>query len=179
MARWVALLRAVNLGPHGKLPMAALRKLLADLGFDDVRTIVQTGNAVFEADGKADAIEAKIEGALAEQLGLKTIVMVRSVAKWRAAVEANPYPAMARDDPAHLVLLALKAKPDAGRLEDLRAAIKGNETVELNGAEAYLTYPDGIGESKLTPAVIERKLGVSGTARNWNTVLKIAAALEA
>ena len=177
MARWVALLRAVNLGPHGKLPMADLRKLLTDLGFDDVRTIVQTGNAVFETGGKADAIEAKIESALAGQLGLKTIVMVRSAGEWGAAVEANPYPAMARDDPAHLVLLALKAKPDADRLDDLRAAIKGNETVELNGAEAYLTYPDGIGESKLTPAVIERKLGVSGTARNWNTVLKIAAAL--
>jgi len=177
MTAWVALLRAVNLGQHGKIAMADLRALLTGLGFENVRTIVQTGNALFDAPGKAAAIEAKIEAALARELGLKTPVIVRTAAEWRAVVEANPYPEMAKDDPAHLVVMTLKEKPDAGRLEALREAIKGAETAELNGREAYLTYPDGIGTSKLTSALIERKLGVTGTARNWNTALKIAAAL--
>ena len=178
MTVWVALLRAVNLGPHGRVHMADLRSLLTGLGFEDVRTIVQTGNAVFRAAGKAESIEAKIEAALAGPLGVKTPVMVRTAAEWRALVKANPYPEAAKDDPAHLVVMPLKARPEAGRLETLRAAIQGNETVELEGREAYFTYPDGIGTSKLTSALVERRLGVTGTARNWNTTLKIAAALD-
>ena len=177
MTTWVALLRAVNLGQHGKLQMTDLRTVLNGLGFEDVQTIVQTGNAIFQAPGEAEDIEARIEAALARELALKTPVMVRTAAQWAAVIAANPYPQMARDDPAHLVVMALKATPDAERLAELRAAIKGAETAELNGAEAYLTYPDGIGDSKLTSAMIERKLGVTGTARNWNTALKIAAAL--
>jgi uncharacterized protein (DUF1697 family) len=177
MTYWVGLLRAVNLGSHGKIAMADLRQLLSGLGFEDVRTIVQTGNAIFEAARKAEEIETEIEAALAEKLGLKTPVIVRTASQWRALVKANPYPEAAREDPAHLLLMALKGPPKPGGLDDLRAAIKGRETAEVNGREAYLTYPDGIGTSKLTSAVIERKLGATGTARNWNTVLKIGAAL--
>ena len=175
MPVWIALLRAVNLGPHGKLPMADLRKVLADLGFEDVRTIVQTGNAVFRAAGKAEAIEKKIEAELENALGLRTPVMVRSAAEWRALIKANPYPKQAVEDPAHLVVMALKGEPTAGGLDALRAAIKGPETAEIEGPNAYLWYPVDIGHSKLTSALIERKLGITGTARNWNTVLKIAA----
>ena len=178
MTAWVALLRAVNLGQHGKITMTDLRGLLTGLGYENIRTIVQTGNALFEAQGEAAAIEAKIEAALAKELALKTPVIVRTAAQWREVIAANPYPKMAADDPAHLVVMALKTAPEAERLAALREAIKGAETAELKGSEAYLTYPDGIGTSKLTSAVIERKLGVTGTARNWNTALKIAAALE-
>jgi uncharacterized protein (DUF1697 family) len=175
---WIVLLRAVNLGPHGRVRMADLRSFLEGLGYGNVRTVVQTGNAVFEAGGEAGALEKRMEAEAQAALGLKTAFIVRTPAEWRAIVANNPYPRQAKDDPAHLVLMALRQSPRTRALSDLRAAIKGPETVELEGRDAYLWYPVDIGHSKLTAAMIERKLGVTGTARNWNTVLKIAALLD-
>ncbi len=93
-------------------------------------------------------------------------------------LDANPYLDMARDDPAHLIVMALKAQPDAAAVAALEAAIVGRETVRVAGRQLYIAYPGGIGTSKLTNAVIERRLGVRGTARNWNTAKKIAALLD-
>ncbi len=178
MTRAVALLRAVNIGPHGKVAMADLKVLFAAEGFSGVSTLLQSGNVVFSAGtGTGPAIEGRIEAALAERLGLKTDVMVRTAEEWAAIVAGNPYSQMAADDPGHLVVMALKSAPKAGGLESLRKAIAGRETAETGGREAYLTYPDGIGRSKLSVVLIERHLGTRGTGRNWNTVLKIAAAL--
>jgi uncharacterized protein (DUF1697 family) len=174
---WVTLLRAVNLGPHGRLVMAEFRAFLTGLGFEGVRTVVQTGNAVFDAPGEGGALEKRMEAEAEKQLGLKTAFIVRTADEWRKLVAANPYPRQAADDPAHTVLMALRSEPAAGGLETLRQAIKGPEIVELVGRDAHLHYPVDIGHSKVTSALVERKLGVTGTARNWNTVLKIAALL--
>ena len=86
---------------------------------------------------------------------------------------ANPFGDEAGDDPSHLLIMLLKTAPAAGAIETLRAAIKGPEGVELIGRNAYLVYPDGIGRSKLTIGIIEKKLGGRGTGRNWNTVVKL------
>ena len=178
MKAWIVLLRAVNLGPHGRVRMADLKSFLEGLGCRNVRTVVQTGNAVFEADGEPAAMERRMEAEAEKVLGLKTAFIVRTPDEWRAMVANNPYRRQAEDDPSHLVLMALRDRPRAGALDDLRAAIRGPETVELEGRDAYLWYPVDIGHSRLTSALIERKLGVTGTARNWNTVLKIAALLD-
>jgi uncharacterized protein (DUF1697 family) len=103
---------------------------------------------------------------------------VRSAAEWRAALDANPFPNEAKADPSHLLLMPLKAKVEKSALTELVKSISGRERVKLGGQALYLVYPDGIGESKLTAALIEKKIGVVGTARNWNTANKIAAALE-
>lgn len=105
-------------------------------------------------------------------------VFVRDADAWAAAIAANPFEELAKADPSHLLLLTLKGAPAAGALEDLRAVIKGPEAVEVRGHEAYVTYPDGIGRSKLTIPVIERRLGHAATGRNWNTVLKLENALR-
>lgn len=175
MPSHVALLRAVNLGPHNKVSMADLKVLAEGAGLAEARTLLQSGNLVFQSKKTSAALEKLLEGALAKELGLKTPVIVRSAAEWAGAIESNPYGAEARKDPGHLVLMPLKAVPAKGTLAALEAAIVGRERVKLVGQNLYLVYPDGIGESKLTITVIEKKLGVTGTGRNWNTTQKIAA----
>jgi uncharacterized protein (DUF1697 family) len=180
MAAFVALLRAVNLGPHNKISMSDLTAVAAELGLDRPRTVLQSGNLVFESPrGKPASLEKLLEGALARELELKTPVVVRAAAEWRAAVEANPFSKQAKSDPSHLVIVALKSKPEKAALGALVKAIVGREQVELVGQHLYVVYPDGIGTSKVSAGLIEKKLGVVGTARNWNTVQKIAALLEA
>jgi uncharacterized protein (DUF1697 family) len=172
----IALLRAVNVGGRTPVAMADLRALLTGLGFADVRTVLQSGNLVFGAAGTdAGALEARLERELAARLGVATDVLVRTAGEWRALVAANPFPAEAQRDPARLVAVVLKAKPPAGAAAALRAAIVGRERVEVRGREAYAVYPDGQGRSKLTLPLIEKHLACRATARNWNTVLKLAA----
>ena len=174
MALTVALLRAANVGGR-KLVMADLRTLIAELGFREPRTLLQSGNLVFDAGPLGGAeLERKLEAATLERFGLAIDYLVRTAAEWAAIIAANPFPDMACADPAHLVVMPLKAAPVPDGIAALEAAIVGREQVRAKGRELYLTYPDGIGTSKLTGAVIERKVGVRGTARNWNTVSKLA-----
>lgn len=170
----IALLRAINVGGKTKLAMADLRSALEGLGFVKVRTLLQTGNAVFEGEGADAEVETGIEATLAARFGLETQVLVRTAEAWGEIIAANPFTQAAHDDPSHLVVMPLKAAPDADALNALRAAIKGREQVEVRDRCAYLVYPDGIGTSKLTIKIIEGKLGTRGTGRNWNTVLKLA-----
>lgn len=178
MQAYVALLRAVNVGGHAKVGMAELRALAVRLGLAAPRTLLQTGNLLFEAEASRGELERRISEGLVAEFGLRTLVIVRSRADWSAIVAGNPYPEMAREDPSHLLVAPLEAAPEAGAEAKLRAAIKGRERVSIVGDTAYLAYPDGIGRSKLTSAVIGRHLGVAGTGRNWTTALKIAAAFD-
>lgn len=171
----IALLRAVNVGGRGKAPMADLRALLADLGFEAPQSLLQSGNLVFCSKATGATLETLLERETKARLGLATDYIVRTAAEWDRIVAANPFTAMARDDPSHLLVMALKSAPDGAALEGLRAWIPGREAIESVGLELYITYPDGVGASKLTGAVIERRLGARGTARNWNTVTKLAA----
>jgi uncharacterized protein (DUF1697 family) len=174
------LLRAVNVGGTKAVAMPALCKVLTGLGFTGVKSLLQSGNVVFTCKGSADAaLETKLEAAVAKSLGVQTAFFVRTAVEWEAIVAGNPYPDAARDDPSHLVVMAFKSTPAAKDVAALQAAITGRETVIASGKVAYFVYPDGIGTSKLTNAVIERKLGLTGTARNWNTVLKLAASVAA
>jgi uncharacterized protein (DUF1697 family) len=178
VTRVVALLRAVNVGGTKAVAMPALCKLLTALGFAEVKSLLQSGNVVFGCSGKAGAaLERRLETAVAAELGVQTTFFVRTAREWDAIVAANPYPDAARDDPSHLVVMTFKAAPAAKDVAVLRAAIAGRETVTVAGKQLYIVYPDGIGTSKLTNAIIERKLAQPGTARNWNTVQKLAAAL--
>ncbi len=175
----IALLRAVNLGSHNKVAMADLRAFVAGLGMEDVRTVVQSGNVVFRCAAASTArLEALLESAASKQLGLVTDFFVRTAREWRDIIAANPFAVEARTDPSHLVVMSLKKAPDLGAVSALQDAIGGREVVRAQGREAYFVYPDGIGPSKLTTALIERKFGTRGTARNWNTVLKLGALAE-
>lgn len=178
MPSHVALLRAVNLGSHNKIAMSDLHDLLDALGYRDVKTLLQSGNVVFSArKASGSDVELSLERGAAKNLGLITDFFVRTAAEWRAIVDGNPFMREAKKDPAHLVLLAMKSAPVPAAISSLALAIKGREAVEVRGSHAYAFYPDGIGRSKLSVALIERKLGTRVTGRNWNTVLKIGALL--
>ncbi|HEY6255539.1 MAG TPA: DUF1697 domain-containing protein [Xanthobacteraceae bacterium] len=175
----VGLLRAVNVGGRA-LAMADLKAMLADIGFAQARTLLQSGNVVFEGPAKTGAaLESFLERETEKRLKLTTHYLVRAVAAWTAIIADNPFAREAKDDPAHLVLMPLKSAPTKTHVTALEAAIKGRERVRAKGSELYIVYPDGIGRSKLTIAVIEKTLDTRGTGRNWNTVLKLQAMMEA
>lgn len=179
MATHIALLRAVNLGPHNKIAMADLRDLLGTLGLKEPKTLLQSGNVVFTDEKRAgDKLELLLERGAEKHLRLSTPFFVRDAKAWSKIVAGNPYEREAKSDPGHLVLLTMKSAPTATAISALQESIRGRETFHVRGAHAYAYYPDGIGESKFTIALIERKLSTSVTGRNWNTVLKIAALLS-
>jgi uncharacterized protein (DUF1697 family) len=172
----IALLRGVNVGGRQLVAMADLRVLLTGLGFENARSLLQSGNLVFEsAHTGGAALESMLEAEVEKQLGLQTDINVRSAPQWKTIIAANPFGAEAASDPGRLVVMALKAPAGGDPVLALRAAIVGRERIEARCRELYIVYPDGIGDSRLTGALIERRLGVRGTARNWNTVVKLAA----
>ena len=176
MTTYIGLLRAVNLGGYNRIGMADLREFLTRLGLQDVKTLLQSGNFVGRSDVRSSSeLERLVEGAAAKQLGLTTDVLVRSDTEWKTLIAKNPFPKEAKLDPSHLLAVVLKAAPDRASVKTLEQAITGREIVHVQGRCAYIVYPDGIGRSRLTSAVIDNKLGTRGTARNWNTVLKLAA----
>lgn len=179
MATYIALLRAINLGSHNKVSMADLKVLLSELGTTNPQSILQSGNLVFESTArKPDQLEKLLEAGAAKKLGLETPFLVRTADEWQEAIAANPFPKEAKLDPAKMVLMPLKEAPPPAAIKALHEAIKGPEVFAARGRHAYFVYPDGQGTSKLTIALIEKKLGTTGTARNWNTVLKLGALTE-
>lgn len=174
MPQYVAVLRAINLGAHNRIAMADLRGMCAKIGLDNARTLLVSGNLVFESRlSSTEKLERLLEDASTKQLGVTTDYFVRSASEWQAIIAASPFPAEAKSDPSRLVMVCLREAPGTAAVTALQTAIKGRETVRVKGRQAYFVYPDGQGTSKLTIAMIEKNLGTRGTARNWNTVLKL------
>jgi uncharacterized protein (DUF1697 family) len=175
MTTYIGLLRGINLGGHKMVAMADLREMIEALGFKDVRTLLQSGNVVFRGRAKAPAkLESQLEAALEKRLGLKVDFHVRTAEEWTAIVKANPYAAEAKKDPARLLVSCFKAPLETTNVKALQVAITGPEVLVADGRHLYMVYPDGVGNSKAN-ALLDRKLTAKGTARNWNTVLKLAA----
>jgi uncharacterized protein (DUF1697 family) len=178
--RYAALLRAVNLPSHGKVGMASLRACCEGAGLTEVRTLLQSGNVVFEsAARKPQALESLLEKVAAKELGVTTEFFVRTGKDLARILAENPFPRMAKDDPGHLLVLFLKDRVTAAKVADLQKAIRDRELVRGEGREVYIAYPEGVGRSRLTMPMIEKKLGTRGTGRNWNTVGKLAALVQA
>ena len=172
------MLRAVNVGGTGKVKMADLRAMTEAMGFVEPVTLLQSGNLIFGgAEGSDASIEARFEKELERRLGVRSDFMIRTPDEWDEIIAANPFAREAADDPRFVHVMALKSTAKAAGLEALEEAIVGNEKIALNGRELYIHYADGVGRSKLSNVLIEKKLATRGTARNWNTVLKIQSAL--
>ena len=178
MSAFVALLRAVNLAGKNSVGMADLREVASGLGLGDVRSLLQSGNLVFTAGERSSAaLERALADATRDQLGVETDYFVRSADEWRTAIEANPFPQEAGSDPGRLLLVCLAKAPTRESMDALEKAITGSERVRAEGRHLYAVYPEGVGRSRLTMALIEKKLGTRGTGRNWNTVLKLGGAV--
>jgi uncharacterized protein (DUF1697 family) len=177
MARLIALLRAVNVGGR-KLPMAELRALAEEIGWEDVETYIQSGNLVFSAAGATGSLEAELEKAIAERFGLEVPVVVRTSAQWSKLASANPFAEVGRDAPNRLQLLVSKRPPASDAADRLMAKADAGEVVRAAGGALWFHFPEGVARSKLTPAVIDKACGSPSTGRNWNTVLKLKEMLE-
>ena len=177
--RYVLLLTGINVGKAKRIPMADLRALVAELGYTDVATHLQSGNVVLTAPEGSDAagIAARVQSALAEQAGLATVVVARTAAALAAAVDADPLAAVATDPSRHLLGFPA-AEPGA----DAAAAVTildadphpGN-LVRLVDGHLYLWCPDGILNSPFATVAWPKVLGTTVTMRNWNTVTRLVA----
>ena len=168
--RWVALLRAVNLGSRNKVPMAELRTLLTEAGYGDVRTYIASGNVLLDGPRKRAAVAAELEELIADAFRVETTAIMRTPDELAAVVDAHPFGA--DTSRSHLVFLADKPAPEA--VKRLAAADHGSDEAVLAGKEVFLHYPAGVQGSRLSAARLERLLGVSATHRNWRTVAKLA-----
>jgi uncharacterized protein (DUF1697 family) len=173
--KYVAFLRAINVGGHNRVAMADLRELLGGLGYDAVRTHLQSGNAVFAAPGarsSAERLTGEIEGALARELGVGVKVLVRTHAELERAIAANPLLEVAEDH-ARLLVTFLSRAPAREALDALAPAEFEPDVFAVGEREIYTYYPQGVRATKLSNAFWERRLGVVASARNWNTVTRL------
>lgn len=171
MASYVSMLRAINVGGAKKVPMKDLAALYESLGFENVRTYIQSGNVVFEAPEQTPTnLEKQIEAGVAGKFGFDTRVLVRTSDEVASVVQGNPYPEDQRDKVLVAFLSGPPESPDFDRIDRYRAP---EEEYELVGREMFLHFPNGMGRSKMTNAVLERALGVVTTVRNWRTVNKL------
>lgn len=175
MARYVALLRGINVGGHRKVRMEDLRAWIAAAGARDVATYIQSGNAVFAHPSRsAGKLAGELAAAIAKASKLDVGVIVRSADEWAEVIARRPF-AGAQDDHLHVSFLA--AAPPADALAALEAAKLAPEAWELVGRELYLYLPNGMGRSKLAAALARSKAFATATARNWRTVLQLRAML--
>ncbi len=173
-ARHVALLRGINVGRAKRVAMADLRALVEGLGFEDARTLLNSGNVVFTAPGRtAKGAAARIEKALVEELGVAARVTVISAAELDRIVDANPLLDVA-GDPSRLLVAVLQDARDRTKIVPLQKQAFGADALALGPRAAYMWCSEGVLASKLAEAV-GRALGSGVTSRNWTTILKIQA----
>jgi uncharacterized protein (DUF1697 family) len=173
LARYVALLRGINLGKQNRVPMTTLREMLADLGYSDIATHLQSGNAVFTTGRKsAQTLAGEIESRIERDLGLDIAVVVVSAADLAAIVDANPLATTSRD-PAKLMVVFLWKQPRAAALRAIDPDEYAPEEFAVGKRAIYLWLPNGTQGSKLVGALTDTKLGVTATVRAWRTVTKL------
>ncbi|MEU0334665.1 DUF1697 domain-containing protein [Streptomyces sp. NPDC006193] len=171
MTKHIALLRGVNVGGRTRIAMKDLRDLFTGMGFEAVRTYLQSGNVLFDAPGPrpAAALAAAVEKRIADDLGVSVTVLLRTAESLARTVARNPYLAR-EDDPAKLHVTFLAREPAAEQAARLETPAGETAVFTLVGDEIHLHVPDGYGRTKLDNAYIERRLGIPATTRNWRTV---------
>ncbi len=175
MARWAALLRGVNVGGNRKLPMAELKAFVEALGCRDVRTLLASGNVVFETDDRDGSdLERLLEREAKARLALETDFLLRDAAELKQAIAANPFGEAAEVRPSHLLVVFGREAWPADLPEKVARAYDGPEQLGVHGRHLYVDYVEGQGRSKLPQALAKLKLPRAATGRNWNTVLKLA-----
>ena len=172
MRRLVVLLRGVNLVSHNRVSMPELRQSLAEAGFEDVETYLQSGNVVLASDLAPEQLASAVARLVAERFGLDVGVVVRTRAELAKVVARNPLGRLATD-PKRYQVTFLDGEPDPDALQALEGVAVGGERLVCKGRELYTWHPDGIGRSKLARLLSGKSLGVTATTRNWSTVTSL------
>jgi uncharacterized protein (DUF1697 family) len=169
----VAFLRAINLGKHRRVPMADLRATLADAGYDEVTTHLQSGNVVFSSRTRSqDAVERALEKLVKRDFGIDVDVMARTAGELAKITKRNPL-LQRPGDTADLHVAFLKSRPSTATARTLADYDFGRDEFVLRGAELYLRYPDGVAHSKMSTTLFERTLGTPATVRTWKVVTRL------
>jgi uncharacterized protein (DUF1697 family) len=169
MTTYVAMLRGINVSGRNALSMEDLRALLVAAGAKDVRTYIQSGNAVFTSRRSPATLVDTLENDLERVLGNKVPVLVRTIEELEAVIDANPFVARGEDlKVLHVTFLG--EVPTAGALESVSGRRPDADEFQVIGRQVYLFCPNGYGNTKLTNAFFEKKLGSRATTRNWKTV---------
>lgn len=175
----ISMLRGVNLGPHNRIKMDALRALYESLKLEDPRTYLQSGNVVFRTKEKNTSdLARKIQSAIEKKLGFCPEVILRTAKEMRNAVASNPFPERVKEEPSKVLVTFLATEPPRDVSANLAALKKYPEELHLKGREMFIYFPNGAGKSRLPWSAVEKFLKVTGTARNWNSVLAILAIAE-
>lgn len=177
MPTYVALLRGVNVGQN-LLKMERLRELCAQIGMKNVRTYVQSGNVVFQAEGAASKWAQALERKLAGETRLPVTVVVKTAAEMNSVLATNPFLKEKGIDAARLHVTFLQQAPAKSAVEALAKIKAGLDRFRWLGSGIYLHCPEGYGRSKLANTAIEKVLGMRATTRNWKTIGKLCAMCE-
>ena len=173
MTRQLALLRGINVGGRSRVPMKELVAAMEGQGFTNVSTYLQTGNILFESDETdPSALAIRLQELIAGQFGTTTPVILRTPEQLGQVSSGHPY-LDDEDAPAKLHVMFLDHEAGPSDIVELDPDRSPGDRFVVEGQEIYLHYPNGAGRSKLTTDYFERRLGVTATARNWNTVLKL------
>ena len=170
----IVLLRGVNLVTRNRVSMPVLRQALADAGYEDVRTYVQSGNVVLTTRRAPPRVAKEVAKVVHERFGLDVAVVVRTRAELSAVIDRNPLCSVVTD-PKRCQVTFLDGKPDRAALEKLGAAAADGEVVAHLGREIYTWHPSGMGRSKLARLLSGKAMGVTATSRNWATVTALLA----
>lgn len=178
MPRYVALLGSINVGGN-RLTMAELRAAFEAEGFSNVETVVASGNVLFDHEERPTrGLEEKLERLVRAKFEMRSIAAVRSAEEIRRAIEDNPFTGFGADNLVHTMFLDDDADPAQFRVMVADYEGRGPEKLALGDRALYIDYVDGVGNSRLTNAFIERRLGCRGTARNVRSLARILAKME-
>ncbi len=169
----IILFRAMNTGGV-RAPVGEQRAMAEAMGLKNPRTLLASGNLVVESDRDPGALEKAIEAETEKRFGRRIETIVRTPDQWAAIMKANPFPDQAEVSPSRLLVMVMKDGVKPGAVEAAMAFARGEEEAREAGGELWFWHPDGIGQSKMSEKAQPRLVG-SGTARNWNTVTKLAA----
>ena len=172
MSRYLALLGSINIGGN-RVKMVDLKAAMAKAGFGEVATVAASGNVILDDDREPKAVEAAIETLLKDEFGFKSCVMLRTQGEVRSAIEDNPFYGIGSDKMVHSIFLADDPAPGLFEAFEQERKGKGDETLAIGQRVLYLNYVHGVSNSDITGKLLERRLGVRGTARNMNSLKNI------
>ena len=177
---FVALLRGINVGAARRLPMAGLRALCLKRRLHRLETYIQSGNLIVDAEVDADEVRILLEREIKARFAFNVDVVVRAAAAWQKYIDANPFAGADDVSPNKLHLYLSRDRPSPGAVKTLEQRSQDGERMRLAGGALWIDYgANGVAGSKLSPMVIDKVCGSPTTGRNWTTVLKIQAMIEA
>lgn len=174
MPTYISLLRGINVGGNKIIKMADLKALYESLALMQVQTLLQSGNVVFQSvEEDSQKLRQLLEMSIFGQFGFESKIILRDAATWQTIVSACPLSGEQLAEPAKVQVVFFAETPLLELVQSFMASYEGVEVMNYQGQELYISYPEGIGRSKLTHALIEKQTKSIGTARNWNTVTKL------